>query len=89
VRATIDVDVIVEVTTLARHHRFSNQLRQLGFIEDTSGGAPICRWNPMMLSWMLCQQILRFLVLEICGSRLHTKLLNGLSFQIEEEKNNA
>ena len=36
--ATIDVDVIVKVATLARYHWFSNQLRQLGFIEDTSGG---------------------------------------------------
>jgi len=45
VRATVDVDVIVEVATLARYHRFCNQLRQLGFIEDTSGGAPICRWK--------------------------------------------
>jgi hypothetical protein len=45
VRATIYVDVIVEVATLAQYHRFSNQLRQLGFIEDTNGGAPICRWK--------------------------------------------
>ena len=45
VRATLDVDVIIEVTTLARYHWFSEQLRQLGFIEDTSEDAPICRWK--------------------------------------------
>lgn len=44
VRATLDVDVIVEVATLARYHWLSDQLRQLGFIEDTSEEAPICRW---------------------------------------------
>jgi hypothetical protein len=36
VRATLDVDVIVEVATLARYHWLSGQLRQLGFIEDAS-----------------------------------------------------
>ena len=45
VRATLDVDVIVEVTTLARYHWLSDQLRQLGFIEDSSEEAPICRWK--------------------------------------------
>jgi predicted nucleotidyltransferase len=44
VRATLDVDVIVEVATLAQYHWFSDQLRQLGLIEDTSEDAPICRW---------------------------------------------
>jgi predicted nucleotidyltransferase len=45
VRATLDVDVIVEVATLTRYHWLSDQLRQLGFIEDTSEDAPICRWK--------------------------------------------
>ena len=45
VRPTLDVDVIVEVATLARYHRLADQLHQLGFIEDTSEDAPICRWK--------------------------------------------
>ena len=45
VRATIDVDVLVEAATLVEYHLVSEQLRQLGFVEDTSEGAPICRWN--------------------------------------------
>jgi hypothetical protein len=45
VRATLDVDVLVEVATLARYHWLADQLRQLGFIEDTSEDAPICRWK--------------------------------------------
>ena len=43
-RATIDVDVIVEVTSLPGYHRFSDKLRQRGFSEDSRQGAPICRW---------------------------------------------
>jgi hypothetical protein len=42
VHATLDVDVIVEAATLARYHWLADQLRQLGFIEDTSEDAPIC-----------------------------------------------
>jgi len=45
IRATIDVDVIVEVATLARYHWLSDQLRRLGFIEDASEDAPLCRWK--------------------------------------------
>jgi predicted nucleotidyltransferase len=45
IRATVDVDVIVEVATLARYHWLSDQLRQLGFIEDASEDAPLCRWK--------------------------------------------
>jgi predicted nucleotidyltransferase len=44
VRATDDVDVIVEVASYAEYTRFSKPLRTLGFSEDSSEGAPICRW---------------------------------------------
>ncbi len=43
-RVTIDVDVIVEVASLSAYHRFSSKLRKRGFAEDSSAGAPICRW---------------------------------------------
>jgi predicted nucleotidyltransferase len=45
IRATKDVDVIVEVATLAEYHRLSKRLRELGFSEDRSHDAPICRWQ--------------------------------------------
>jgi predicted nucleotidyltransferase len=45
VRATDDVDVIVEVASYAEYARFSKRLRKLGFSEDSSEGAPICRWR--------------------------------------------
>jgi hypothetical protein len=44
VRATDDVDVIVEVASYAEYARFSKRLRNHGFSEDSSAGAPICRW---------------------------------------------
>lgn len=44
-RATVDVDVIVEVVSYAEYSRFSKRLRNLGFSEDSSEGAPICRWS--------------------------------------------
>lgn len=44
IRATRDVDVITELASLAEYYRLSGQLRDLGFREDQSAGAPICRW---------------------------------------------
>ncbi|MEO8663666.1 MAG: hypothetical protein ABI693_34735, partial [Bryobacteraceae bacterium] len=43
-RATIDVDAIAEITSYAQYVEFSDRLRSLGFNEDTSPGAPLCRW---------------------------------------------
>ncbi|MDT8321852.1 MAG: hypothetical protein RQ826_15125 [Xanthomonadales bacterium] len=44
IRATRDVDVIVEVASLASYHRLSARLREYGFREDQSDDAPICLW---------------------------------------------
>lgn len=43
-RVTYDVDVIVEVASYAAYARFSRRLRALRFSEDSSEGAPLCRW---------------------------------------------
>ena len=45
IRATLDVDVLVAVASLAEYHGLCERLRQLGFVEDTSDEAPICRWK--------------------------------------------
>jgi len=45
VRPTYDVDAIAEITSYAAYADFSERLRQCGFSEDTSEGAPICRWR--------------------------------------------
>jgi len=44
VRATIDVDVIVEIASRGDYYRLADSLRSAGFVEDVSEGAPVCRW---------------------------------------------
>lgn len=43
-RATMDVDLLVRVTTRAEYGVVEARLRTLGLRHDTSPGAPICRW---------------------------------------------
>lgn len=45
VRKTYDVDVIAEIASYAEYTIFSERLRSLGFTEDSSDGAPLCRWS--------------------------------------------
>ncbi|HHJ36228.1 MAG TPA: hypothetical protein ENJ87_10730 [Gammaproteobacteria bacterium] len=44
IRATKDVDAIVQVTTKSGYYKLSERLRQKGFTEDVSEDAPLCRW---------------------------------------------
>lgn len=44
VRPTFDVDAIAEIVSYSEYVDFSDRLRGIGFLEDTSEGAPICRW---------------------------------------------
>ena len=43
-RTTLDVDAIAEITSYAEYAVFGERLRALGFSEDASAGAPLCRW---------------------------------------------
>lgn len=43
-RPTKDVDLIVDVSSLVKHHELLEKLRKRGFKEDMSEGAPICRY---------------------------------------------
>jgi len=43
VRPTVDVDIVVGVTTRVAYHDIQMRLMALGFEPDTSPGAPICR----------------------------------------------
>jgi len=45
IRTTNDVDAIVQVATKADYYKLSEKLRDQGFAEDTSEGAPLCRWS--------------------------------------------
>jgi hypothetical protein len=44
VKTTNDVDIIIEASSLTDYHAFTKRLRELGFREDTSEDAPVCRW---------------------------------------------
>lgn len=43
VRPTLDVDIIVEVMSLADYHRFERRLKKLGFVSVPEG--PVCRFS--------------------------------------------
>jgi predicted nucleotidyltransferase len=44
VRATQDVDVIVEIASRVEYYRLEEALRIRGFKQDMSENAPVCRW---------------------------------------------
>ncbi len=44
VRATQDVDVIVEAASRMAYYRLEEELRLRGFKQDMSENAPVCRW---------------------------------------------
>lgn len=44
IRVTEDVDVVVQIDSLHCFHELEDNLRKLGFKNDLSEGAPICRW---------------------------------------------
>ena len=43
-RTTFDIDAIADITSYAEYVAFGDRLRALGFAEDTTEGAPLCRW---------------------------------------------
>ena len=43
VRATDDVDSIVEVTSYGQYNTFAEKLKAIDFREDTRKGVPVCR----------------------------------------------
>jgi hypothetical protein len=45
IRPTDDVDLVVQVTGRQGFYALEDDLRALGFINDTSRDAPICRWR--------------------------------------------
>lgn len=45
IRPTKDVDTIVNATSYAEYEALSDRLKALGLVEDTTEGAPLCRWR--------------------------------------------
>jgi hypothetical protein len=44
IRPTLDVDCVIEMSSRLQFERLEENLRTKGFNNDTSEGAPICRW---------------------------------------------
>lgn len=44
-RLTYDVDLVVELASLAGYHRMEAEFVRLGFVRDMTADAPICRWR--------------------------------------------
>lgn len=44
-RPTVDVDAIVDIASYAGYAALADRLRALGLGEDSSPGAPMCRWR--------------------------------------------
>lgn len=44
IRATLDIDLVVNVTILTEYHQIEEEFAKLGFKRDMSAEAPICRW---------------------------------------------
>ena len=44
VRSTLDVDVIVEITSRFEYYKLEEMLRELGFTHSMDPDEPICRW---------------------------------------------
>jgi predicted nucleotidyltransferase len=44
IRATKDVDIIVEVASIVGYHKLEKTLRELGFFQKLQEDDPICRW---------------------------------------------
>lgn len=44
IRPTLDIDCVIELSSKTAHVKLEENLRAKGFANDTSKGAPICRW---------------------------------------------
>jgi hypothetical protein len=44
IRPTLDVDCVIEIHSKIEHAKLEDNLRVKGFANNTSTGAPICRW---------------------------------------------
>lgn len=44
IRATLDIDCVIEISSRMRYYELEERLRAKGFRNDTTQGAPLCRW---------------------------------------------
>ena len=68
-RGTLGVDAIAEISSYAQYAEFGERLRALGFTEDGSEGAPLCRWIQGGAISMSCHWTRTFWVSLTAGTR--------------------
>jgi hypothetical protein len=44
IRVTLDIDCVIELSSRIEYYKLEEKLRAKGFVNDTTPGAPICRW---------------------------------------------
>jgi hypothetical protein len=74
VRASVDVDVIIEVASKSEFYHLSQRLRDLGYAEDQKTDAPICRWVAAGMVLDVIPPTLRFWALGISGISLQLRI---------------
>ena len=45
IRSTLDVDVIIEISSRVEYYKLEDSLRELGFKQNIGENIPICRWT--------------------------------------------
>lgn len=78
IRPTTDVDVMVEIVSRGAYYALAERLREIGFQEDTSDNAPICRWIIDSMVLDVLPRIPRFWASATAGTLMRCTLLNRL-----------
>ena len=80
IRPTIDVDCVIEISSRLQFARMEENLRVRGFTNDTSKGAPICRWiyKDISSSWQRNRAIIMGMDIDMNNdmSQPHDKLVS-------------
>jgi hypothetical protein len=74
IRPTLDVDIIVEVTSRLEYHKLEERLRKLGFRQSSEPDDPICRWMVDNVKVDSCLPMRIFLDSQINGIHMLLKI---------------
>jgi hypothetical protein len=93
-RPTKDVDVVAEVLSTAGFYALESKLRDAGFANDTSEGAPLCRWlidghrvdimpveaSPLGMNTRWFREALEFATVKSLGDGLQARVVSAPVF---------
>jgi hypothetical protein len=54
----LDVDAIAEITSYLEYTTFGERVHKLGFTEDASEDAPICRWQNGQIKFLTFSRVI-------------------------------